>query len=74
MEQPITVTTFIKLDLIDVIKCLLGRSIKIETKVVVLQEQKINQYNAMSSTTIVPSGGLFVKQDRPRFGYTEKIG
>lgn len=68
-EQDLKVTTFIKLDLVDRLHVLFGRVIKIETKVIVPQEQKIEMYNAVSNTTIVPSTGNFIKQDRPPFGY-----
>jgi hypothetical protein len=69
-EQTLKVTTYIKLDLIDRIKILFGRCLKIETKVIVPQEQEISHYNAVSNTTIESSIGVFIKQDRPPFGYT----
>jgi hypothetical protein len=68
-EQDLLVTTFIKLDMVDRLKVLFGRCLKIETKVIVPQEQKIETYNAISKTCIVSGTGNFIKQDRPPFGY-----
>lgn len=70
-EQKIHVTTYIKLDLVDAIKILFGRCLKIETTVIIPQEQEISHYNAVSNTKIESSIGVFVKQDRPPFGYTD---
>lgn len=68
-EQDLKVTTFIKLDKWDRLKVLFGRCLKVETKVIIPQEQPIERYNAVSSTSIISSTGEFVKQDRPPFGY-----
>lgn len=71
-EQELFVTTFIKLDMWDRLKVLFGRCLKIETKVIVPQEQDIPMYNAVSNTSIVSLSGSFIKQDRPPFGYISK--
>lgn len=68
-EQDLLITTFVKLDIVDRIKVLFGRCLKIETKVIVPQDQPIETYNAISKTSIVSSTGNFIKQDRPPFGY-----
>jgi hypothetical protein len=72
MEQRITVTTFVKLDFVDALKCLFGRCLKIETKIDVPQEQTIDRYNAHSITTVERTESHFVKQDKPTFGYVPK--
>jgi hypothetical protein len=71
-EQDLIVTTFVKLDKWDRLKVLFGRCLKIETKVIIPQEQPIEMYNAVSNTSIVSSTGNFIKQDRPPFGYVSK--
>ena len=68
-EQDLLVTTFVKLDKWDRLRILLGGCLKIETKVIIPQEQSIETYNAVSNTSIISSTGTFVKQDRPPFGY-----
>lgn len=68
-EQTLTVTTFVKLDLVDRFKVLFGRAIKIETKIIIPQELPIERYNAVSKTSIISSTGEFIKQDLPPFGY-----
>ncbi len=73
-EQELIVTTFIKLDIVDRLKVLFGRCIKIDTKVIVPQEQPIDNYNAVSTPSIISSTGNFLKQDRPPFGYTNHHG
>ncbi len=71
-EQEIKVTTYVKLDKIDILKCFFGRCLKIETKVIIPQEQPIERYNAVSSTSIERTDDNFIKQDRPPFGYIWK--
>ena len=68
-KQDLFVTTYIKFDMWDRLKVLFGRAIKVDTKIIVPQEQPIENYNAVSTTTTVSSTGTFIKQDRPRFGY-----
>lgn len=71
-EQELVVTTFVKLDFVDCLKLFFGRCLKIETKIFVPQEQPIERYNAHSNTSIDRTESHFVKQDRPRFGYSPK--
>jgi len=72
MKEELIVTTHIKLDLVDSLKCLFGRAIKVVTKVSLPYEEEVKSYNAHSVTTIEPTSLNFVKQDRPRFGYMVK--
>lgn len=68
-EQNITITTFVKLDIVDRIKVLFGRCLKIEIKVIVPQKEEITRFNVVSNTEIIKSTGIFIKQNRPPFGY-----
>ena len=72
MTQSITVTTFVKLDLVDSIKVLFGRTIKIDTNIEVPQSQPIESYNAGAQINIVKTGAHFTKQDRPNFGWVSR--
>lgn len=71
MEQQIRVKTFIKLDRWDALKCFFGRALRIDTDIVIPQENPIERYNAVSYTSVIRSTGIFVEQDRPPFGYTQ---
>jgi hypothetical protein len=70
MEQKIRTTTVIKLDLIDSLKCLFGRTIKVTTDIYIPQENEINSFNSYGSIEIVPTTSYFRKQDKPNFGYS----
>ena len=71
--QKIETTTFVKLDFTDSLKVLFGRCIKLKVTTFVPQEQPINTYNASCEITIVPTSANFIKQEKPRFGYVEKL-
>lgn len=71
-EQEITVTTFVKLDFVDSLKCLFGRAIKITTKSFIPQEQEIHRFNSVSDVEIVKTTTFFTKQSKPEFGYSLK--
>lgn len=71
-EQVIHLTTICKLDFIDAIKVLLGRTIVTKTKVYIPQEQEIFRVNTSSSTTIESSTKYFQRKDKPDFGYSPK--
>jgi hypothetical protein len=70
--QQIQTSTIIKLDLIDSIKVLLGRCIKVDIKTDIHQEQEIGHYNASANVSIEKTTTHFIKQDKPRFGWAER--
>ena len=74
-EQDLKVTTFVKLDMVDRMRVLFGRAIKVETKIIVPFPDgfTIGNYNAHSTTELISSTGVFTKQDRPPFGYMAKM-
>lgn len=70
MEQQIRLHTYIKFAFWDRVKILFGCVAHVNTTVIVLQENPIEQYNSYSDTSVQPAPpGLFIKQDRPPFGY-----
>ncbi len=71
--EKLQVHTVIKLDLVDCLKCLFGRCIKVVTKTECLinEEQEITSQNSWSTVTIEPTTTHFIKQTKPNFGYTE---
>lgn len=71
-EQKLEVQTFIKLDFIDSIKILFGRTIQVSTTIIVPQEDEIPRINTYSKTEIVKTSTHFIKKDRPNFGYSPK--
>jgi hypothetical protein len=72
MIQKIKVTTFIKLDFVDLIKVLFGRTIKVETNIDIPQDLPIDAYNADTEVETVNTGAYFSKQDKRNFGWSKK--
>jgi len=72
MEQEVKVTTYVKLDFIDSLNILFGRSLKIETHILIPQEKSITHYNAWATTEVIKTSSHFIKQDKPKYGYTAK--
>lgn len=71
--QNLTVTTVIKLDTIDLIKCLFGRCIKVETTLSIPSYvSEIKSYDANSKTTIEKTSSHFIKQNLPNIGWEPK--
>lgn len=71
-EQKITVGTIIKLDFVDRLKLLFGRTLKVTTVCLIPQEQPIDKFNAASKTEIVATSKYFTRQSKPGYGYTPK--
>ncbi len=71
-EQKIEVQTIVKLDFVDSLKCLCGRTLKITTTCLIPQEQSIDRFNSYAKTEIVRTESYFIKQNKPNFGYSPK--
>lgn len=71
-QQDIRIQTIVKLDLIDCLKILFGRTLKITTKITIPQENEITNFNCSSTTDIVATSTFFTKQSKPNFGYVYK--
>ncbi len=71
-EQKIITTTFIKLSLLDGLKCLFGGSLKIMTTCFIPQENIIERYNSSAKCEVVNTTVYFTKQDKPNYGYSPK--
>lgn len=68
-EQEIEVTTYVKFDKVDALKLLFGRCLKLDHRIIVLQEEPVTHFNTGTKMSVVPSTGMFTTQDKPPFGY-----
>lgn len=73
MEQQIITDTIVKLDFIDSLKLLFGRVLKVKTTICIPQENEIQRFNACASISIEKTTIHFVKQDKPNYGYSERV-
>jgi len=71
-EQKLVVYIFVKLDFVDILKCLFGRALKITTNINIPQEKEISHFNHSAKTEIVPTTEYFTKKNKPDFGYSPK--
>ena len=67
--QEISTTTFIKFDLWDSLKILVGRAVKIKIRMDIPQQNEISSFNAYETISIVKTSSHFIKKDKPDFGY-----
>lgn len=71
MKTPIQVTTTIKLDFFDALKCLFGRALHIRTNIHLPPDYpEVKNYNAYAECLVVTKTESRILQDCPQWGYT----
>lgn len=75
-EQEIFHETYIRFDVVDALKLLFGRSLKIRTKMIFpaneMNEAKLTCCNVVTEITTVPTTSHFDRSNLPPFGYVAK--